>query len=253
MRKQVYQYPFTREELYECYVIQWMTWDEMRNKFHVAPRTLVKAIWEMGIHRGKRGERRKQEKLNMVCVVCNTPFQRDAWSQKYRKTDTCSKKCTGVYNTLPISERLIKHIKINPKTNCWEWTGTSCHGRYGMVRAWGKKRLAHRVSYQIFRGEIPDDLEVLHGCDNGICINPDHLHLGTHSQNMKEAVERGRINPSLRSGENHPMARLTETIVRQIRERARNGERAKPIADAMELNLNTVCDVITGRTWKQVV
>lgn len=60
--------------------------------------------------------------------------------------------------------------------------------------------LAHRLSYELHKGPIPDGLQILHSCDVKNCINPDHLRVGTHSENMAEAADRGRM----RSGPLHP-------------------------------------------------
>jgi hypothetical protein len=75
-----------------------------------------------------------------------------------------------------------------PECGCWIWLGAA--NRYGMVR--GDR--AHRVSWKTFRGPIPHGLHVLHKCDTPLCVNPDHLFLGTHLDNMKDKEEKGRGN-----------------------------------------------------------
>lgn len=98
---------------------------------------------------------------------------------------------------------------------CWLWTARV--SRYGQMTL-PKKRstaLAHRVSYQLFRGPIPDGLFVLHECDVPACVNPAHLFLGTHDDNMADKVAKGR---QLRlNGERNGGSKLTEATVRAIR------------------------------------
>lgn len=95
-------------------------------------------------------------------------------------------------------ERFWSHVE---KTDgCWNWTSarSKCGKGYGVFNANDKSLGAHRVSFEIANGPIPSGLHVLHSCDNKICVRPDHLHLGTHKQNMEEAAERNRFNPHYR-------------------------------------------------------
>lgn len=87
--------------------------------------------------------------------------------------------------------RLLSKTTIDAETGCWNWnTGLGSHG-YGQIKHEGES-LAHRVSYVAFKGPIPDDRIVCHTCDNRACINPDHLWLGTYSDNMSDMHAKGR-------------------------------------------------------------
>lgn len=96
--------------------------------------------------------------------------------------------------------RLLEKYKVAKSTNCWEWTGTFANSGYGQLKVFGRMVSAHRYSYELHNGHIPDGMCVLHQCDNKTCINPDHLTLGTHAENLREAAERGLMP----TGEAHP-------------------------------------------------
>lgn len=76
--------------------------------------------------------------------------------------------------------------------SCWEWTGWRKETGYGRVRIDGRILYAHRVSWILANGPIPDDLRVLHRCDNPPCVNPDHLFLGTQGDNNADRDAKGR-------------------------------------------------------------
>ncbi len=88
-----------------------------------------------------------------------------------------------------LQERFEAKFYVTP--GCWIWTKGSSHG-YGSFRINGKSRPAHRVSYELYVGSIPEGQVVRHKCDNPPCVNPDHLILGTQGDNMRDAVERSR-------------------------------------------------------------
>ena len=110
-----------------------------------------------------------------------------------------------------VNKDLFVHPTCGP---CWIWTASTVSG-YGQLRIDGKIELAHRLSWKIHLGPIPNGLWVLHKCDNHLCVNPDHLFLGTIRDNTADACRKGRNA----RGESHGHARLTEQDVLDIRSR----------------------------------
>jgi hypothetical protein len=84
-------------------------------------------------------------------------------------------------------EIILKNIQVS-EDGCWLWLGRKQPNGYGIY----KSKYSHRFSYEIFKGEIPKGLVVMHSCDNRICCNPDHLSVGTYRDNIMDAVKKGR-------------------------------------------------------------
>jgi hypothetical protein len=151
-----------------------------------------------------------------------------------------------------IEERFFRHIE---KTDgCWLWTGRLVgkgYGSLGMGGKGAKHKLSHRLSYEIHHGEIPDGMVVMHKCDNPRCVNPNHLEVGTQSQNIKDAFARGRkLNlPSGLKGESHGASKLNNASVINIRESTLS------IAELAKLYgvSNTAIERVRARkTWRHI-
>lgn len=131
---------------------------------------------------------------------------------------------------------------------CWIWAAARTKTGYGTVGVGnGKTSQAHRVSWELCVGPIPDGMQVLHKCDNPPCVNPDHLFIGTNDDNMKDRKAKGRYD--LR-GEKNPLSVLTEDAVRDIRENYRPRKTPlKYFAEKYGVRLSAVHMAFKRKTW----
>src|SRR6185437_13664372 len=112
----------------------------------------------------------------------------------------------------------------------------------------GRARLSHRASYQMFCGEIPDGLQVLHRCDNPSCVNPDHLFVGTTTDNMRDMVSKGRN--ACTKGERHPGAKLNASKAFEIKWRSAMGESRNSLAREFSVTKPMIKNIALNRSWQ---
>lgn len=157
-------------------------------------------------------------------------------------------------NNKPVIQRFWDKVKKESENECWEWIGAINSTGRGIFNYPGMKNgKAHRVSWIIHYGDIPNNLCVLHHCDNGKCVNPNHLFLGTKGDNNTDRKQKGRSNP-LR-GENDPKSKLTEENVRDIRKLyipdSKEFNQFK-LADMFGVSRSTILAILRGDNWKHV-
>lgn len=131
---------------------------------------------------------------------------------------------------------------------CWLFQGLLLDTGYGQFKVKGKRYGAHQYAWIIWRGEIPKGQCVLHKCDNPRCVNPDHLFLGTRTENRADCIAKGRQAKGTKiSG-----AKLNSAKTEQIRRRykKRGKETLAVLAREFGVSTSTVWDCLHGRTWK---
>lgn len=154
-----------------------------------------------------------------------------------------------------LKDRLMSHVVKNDVSGCWEWQGSKRHGYGRMIvgsrkNGTRKKMSTHRVSYELAYGRIPDGMEVCHKCDNPCCVNPDHLFAGTHQENIDDRERKGRNKPQ--KGEKNGRAKLTETAVRDIKAKRKNGATFQKIADEYGVHKRTIMNAVSGKNWSGI-
>lgn len=137
------------------------------------------------------------------------------------------------------------------ESGCWLWLNSLTSSGYGKIYYEGKLWLAHRVSYLIYKGKIPKGNVVMHRCDNKLCVNPEHLLLGTHKDNTHDMMNKGRGNLS---GEFNSNNKLTKKDVLEIKDLLRCSLFNQGIvANFYNVTSGTISAINTGKIWKDMI
>ena len=137
--------------------------------------------------------------------------------------------------------------KVNKTADCWLWTKGKSGQRYGSFDCDGKTLRAHRVSWVLHFGPIPDNLCVCHKCDTPLCVRPDHLFLGTNLDNVRDREKKKRRKPP--QGEKHGNAKLTLEDVMAIRQSCAS---TKEIALRYNIHRDSVSRIIRRKAWPHI-
>lgn len=149
-------------------------------------------------------------------------------------------------------EHFWRHVLIPlDRDCCWMWLAYKSAQGYGQFRLSKAIQKAHRVSFEINIGPIPEGLFVCHSCDNPPCVNPDHLFLGTNWDNTHDKVLKGRAQRL--QGESHGRSKLTSSDVIDIRARLATGNSSQQaIASLFGVNRSIVSSILRGKLWKHI-
>jgi len=141
--------------------------------------------------------------------------------------------------------------KVNKTETCWLWTASrnrTGYGQFGIKKIDGTNTMVepHRLLYKHHHGEIPEGLVVRHKCLNKHCVNPDHLEIGTKSENACDKVRDGTDN----RGNKHWRSLLTEAQVLDIR--SRTGQFHREIAKEFGVDRRTITQILNKTRWKHL-
>lgn len=173
-----------------------------------------------------------------------------------------------------VLERFKSKFKI-VENGCWEWTACIGSGGYGTFNYKGKTQRSHRIAWELYCGEIPVNMDVLHRCDVRNCVNPNHLFIGTHTDNMQDASEKGRLSNRKNrlgkfhtqesknkisigrigkyGGESNPRAILSESDIVEIRQiNSMYGLSKNKVALEYGISVYTINDIVKYRSWKHI-
>lgn len=144
------------------------------------------------------------------------------------------------------TENFIKdRVNINEK-GCWIWKCAKHKQGYGNIRFNEKTCLAHRVSWIIFKGEIPEGIKVCHYCDEPSCVNPAHLFLGTQFDNVTDCINKGRFTRNIPKTRRN---KLNWFQVQEIKKLHSKGMKRKELEIKFQVGQTCIAKILTGKSW----
>ncbi len=154
---------------------------------------------------------------------------------------------------MPYPSRTVDRFwsKVKKTRTCWVWTGgvgVSDYGRFSVTS--NKEKSAHRMAWELANGPTPEGLQVLHTCDNKICVRLKHLFVGTHTDNMRDKKRKGRqYRPQ---GELHHRTKFSNEDVLQIRLLYKQGFTQPQLATQFGVYPSTINRIVNNKRWKHI-
>jgi len=217
-------------------------WKVISRDYSLRSDTCYKCVCECGIEKTVRSKDLRYGK-STSCFKCRT--------LKIKKCRIFKKQSLSPIDIKENIKKKYDMFVIRNGNKCWGWNGCCPKNPgYGQFRANGKLIRAHKASWIIYNGPIPEGLYVCHKCDNRICSNPEHLFLGTMYDNIKDCIDKGRHPYFGKSGEDNHRAKLTLKDVNKIRDfLKRKTMFQKTIAKMFNVTPATISAINTHKIW----
>lgn len=183
-----------------------------------------------------------RRRVTITCQNCGSPFQARKDHAADGRAKFCSRQCS--YDSRAAKRTSAESrfwSKVDTSGDCWLWTSAATRG-YGVIGSNGSYEYAHRMSWVLHNGPIPEGLWVLHRCDTPLCVRPDHLFLGTQTDNMRDAAAKGRVR--------NQSTKLTPDDVQIIRDRYAGGDVSqRELAAEFGVGQTQISRIIRLKRW----
>ena len=141
----------------------------------------------------------------------------------------------------PLIDRFSSKYIIDSTSGCWLWKGNKNTGGYGQIYYQGKCHPAHRLSYALYKGDFQPENKILHRCDTPSCVNPEHLFLGSLSDNSLDSVFKGRHTKCLRK-------LTTEMVIKILQSKLS----CRKLANLYNIGHGSIWNIRHGITYKEI-
>ena len=162
-----------------------------------------------------------------------------------------NKKCVNPEHHIISIDLMFSYINKNAENSCWEWTRCLSNKGYAVFNVKNKMILVHRFMYEKFKNKISNKMSVCHSCDNPKCVNPEHLFLGTHKENIIDCIKKGRDKKA--RGERQRKCSISEKTAIEIKTKFKEGKTIKEIYHLFDCSYQTVWNICKNRSWKYLV